>query len=235
MGFSKRDAPNCFSCPYRRQCFFWSLDRDAQKEWKELRIANRFSTGDVIFYDGEKPNGAYVVCSGKTKVFKTSRTGQQLIMSLKGPGQLMGYRSLLAGENYSGSAEAMEVSTVSFIDQEAFFSFLKRHGTAMFQLLRKLAQDVRESQEKALDIVHKPAKARVSDALLRTMHLNGHKEQPVVSGVKRREIAEMAGLTVETTVRVLKELEDRGLIRREQKGIVILDQDKIRHLASLTS
>jgi CRP-like cAMP-binding protein len=234
MGFSKRDAPNCDVCPHRQECFFWSLDKGARKEWKDLRIANKFEPGDVVFYDGEKPNGIYVVCTGKAKTYKTSRSGQQMITRILGPGHLLGYRSLLAGENYSGSSEAMQESVVSFIDQAAFDRFLVTHPKAAISLLKKLAMDVRESQDKAMDIVHKPAKARVSDALLRMMHMNGHKT-PVVSGVKRKEIAEMAGLTVETTVRVLADLEARGLIKREEKTIVILDQEKVKQLSTLTS
>jgi CRP-like cAMP-binding protein len=234
MGFSKRDAPNCDVCPYRQQCFFSSLEKSARKEWKDLRVANRFEAGDVVFYDGEKPNGLYVVCTGKAKTYKTSRTGQQMITRMLGPGQLLGYRSLLAEENYSGSSEALQESVVSFIDQAAFDKFLHTNPQAAMALLKKLAQDVRESQDKAMDIVHKPAKARVSDALLRMMHPNGHKH-PVVTGIKRKEIAEMAGLTVETTVRVLAELEERGIIKREEKAIVILDQEKVKQLSTLTS
>lgn len=234
MGFSKRDAPNCDTCPYRQACFFWSLDKEARKEWKDLRIANKFEAGDVVFYDGEKPNGLYVVCAGKAKVFRTSRNGQQMITRMLGPGQLMGYRSLLAGESYSGSSEAMQDSVVSFIDQAAFDRFLQTNPKAAISMLKKLAQDVRESQDKAMDIVHKPAKARVSDALLRMMHMNGHKT-PVVTGVKRKEIAEMSGLTIETTVRVLADLESRGFIKREEKAIVILDPEKVKHLSTLTS
>jgi len=234
MGFSKRDAPNCDVCPYRQDCFYASLDKGARKVWKDVRIANKFEPGDVVFYDGEKPNGVYVVCSGKAKTYKTSRSGQQMITRIMGPGQLLGYRSLLAGEHYTGSSEAMQDSLVSFIDQASFDRFLESHPKAAIALLKKLAIDVRESQDKAMDIVHKPAKARVSDALLRMMHMNGHK-QPIVSGVKRKEIAEMAGLTVETTVRVLADLESRGLIRREEKTIVILDQEKIKQLSTLTS
>lgn len=234
MGFAKRNAPNCDACRYKKNCFFWSLNREAQKQWKDLRTANTFRDGDVVFYDGEKPAGLYVVCSGKAKIFKTSRNGQQLIMRIAGPGQLLGYRSMIAEENYSGSSESMEESVVSFIEQEPFYAFLKKFPDAMMQLLKRLAQDVREGEEKARDIAHKPAKARVSDALVRMMHMNGHK-QPVVTGVKRKEIAEMAGLTVETTVRVLQDLEQRGIIKREEKAIVILDQDKIKQLSILTS
>lgn len=234
MGFAKRNAPNCDGCRYKRDCFFWSLNRDAQKQWKDLRTANTFSDGDIVFYDGEKPNGLYVVCAGKTKTFKTSRNGQQLITRIQGPGQLVGYRSMLAGENYSGSSEAMTESVVSFIDQEAFYGFMKSHPTAALSLMKKLAQDVREGEEKARDIAHKPAKARVSGALLRMMHMNGH-SKPVVTGVQRKELAEMSGLTLETTVRVLKDLEVRGIIRREDKVIVILDAEKVKQISNLTS
>jgi CRP-like cAMP-binding protein len=234
MGFAKRNAPNCDTCRFKKDCFFWSLKREAQRQWKDLRTANNFQDGDIIFYDGEKPNGLYVVCSGKAKIYKTSRNGQQLITRIVGPAQPLGYRSMLADENHAGSSEAMQESVVSFIDQEAFYQFLKTHPDAMMSLLKQLAHDVRESQDKARDLAHKPAKARVSDALIRMMYVDNH-NQPVVTGVKRKEIAEMTGLTVETTVRVLQDLEAKGLIRRKEKAIVILDTEKVKQLSALTS
>lgn len=232
MGFSKKEAPNCDWCPYKKQCFFSSLDRSAQKEWKEIRVANRFNDEETVFYDGERPQGLYVVCSGKVKVAKTHPGGQQLITRILAPGQLVGQRSLLAGENYSGSAIAMQESVVSMIEYPSFEKFLKSNPEAALTLLKNMAREMRVGEDKARDLAYKPARSRLSDVLLKLMHKNGS-PKPDVQGVKRREMAEMAGLTVETTVRLLNDFEKQGLVRRNEKSISILNEERLRTISSL--
>ncbi|MBI4349116.1 MAG: cyclic nucleotide-binding domain-containing protein, partial [Elusimicrobia bacterium] len=79
MPFSKKEAPNCDWCPYRKNCFFELLsDKQSRGAWKDMRLANRFRSGEVIFYEGDRPRSIFVVCTGKVKIYKSSRTGQQL-------------------------------------------------------------------------------------------------------------------------------------------------------------
>lgn len=230
MPFSKKEAPNCDWCSFKSNCFYALLkDKQSRKHWKDMRIANRFKAGDVIFYEGEKPQGLYVVCTGKAKIFKSSRTGQQLVTRIEKPGDLLGHRSMLSGENYSGSAEAMQESVISMVDASTFTQFLMKHPDAALVLLREVCKDVRRGEDKARDIAFKPARSRLGSVLLNVMQPNG--KSPLVAGLKRKDLAEMAGLTIETTVRLLKDFEGRGLIQRRDKDILIRDESKLRVVA----
>ena len=234
MAFSKKEAPDCDWCPFKGNCFFSVLDRADQKIWNKLRIANRFKPGETIFYEGEKPPGLYVLCTGKIKIYKSSRTGQQFIIRILNPGSLMGYRPHFAQESYAATAEAMQESAVSLMDTESFNKFLMEHPKATLRLLKQLSRDLREGEDKARDMAYKPARVRVSDVLLSLMKKNGS-SKPVIHGLKRKDLAEMTGLAVETTVRLLKNLEERGWIKRQRGQIVILDEPKIRSLVGSTN
>src|SRR4051812_40531420 len=132
MAFSKREAPNCEWCPHRKNCLYDLLNtKEAKKAWREIRVANPFRSGEVIFHEGTMPQGVYVVCTGKTKIYKSSRTGQQLITRIEGPGDLLGQITLLAAEGpYTGTAEALEPSVVSMVDTQTFFDYLTQHPAA---------------------------------------------------------------------------------------------------------
>ena len=230
MAFSKKEAPNCDWCPHKKTCFFDLLeDKQSRKEWKEMRIANRFKSGETIFYEGEKPPGLYVVCTGKVKIHKTSRTGQQLTTRFEKPGDLLGHRSMLSQEHYSGNAVATEESIISMVDEPSFTHFLLKYSKAALALLREMSKDVRRGEDKARDIAFKPARVRLGSVLLSVMHANNGK--PVVSGFKRKDLAEMAGLTIETTVRLIKDFEVRNLIKKKDKDLIISDEAKLRSLA----
>jgi CRP-like cAMP-binding protein len=231
MGFDKKTAPNCEWCKAKSNCFYGILDKKSRKEWIGIRVANRFKDDDIVFFDGEKPTGMYIVCSGKAKIYKSTRTGQQLITRIHNPGDLIGYRSVLAEENYAGTAMAMEESVVSLIEADEFNRFLVNDPKAMMAFLKKMAKELGASETKARDIAYKPAKSRLSDVLLRLMHKNG-RPSPIVSGVKRKELAEMAGLTIETTVRLLNDFEKQGILKREEKDIAILKPDRLQALTT---
>jgi len=233
MGFSKKEAPNCDWCPAKKNCFYELLDDKAsKKEWREMRIANRFKPNETVFYEGENPSGIYVVCTGKIKILKSSRTGQQLLLRFEEPGDLVGHISSLAQWPYAGSAEAMEESVISMIEIDAFKKFLMRHPGSAVALLREVARDVRRGEAKARDIAFKPARGRLAGTLLRCLGETPQKKnQAVLSGFKRKDIAEMAGLTIETTVRLLKDFETRGLVARAGKDIKILDVEKLKSLS----
>ena len=231
MAFSKREAPNCDWCPHRKNCLYELLGtKESKKEWRDIRLAHPFKTGEVVFHEGTMPQGVYVVCTGKVKIYKSSRTGQQLITRVESPGDLVGQVTLLAQEGaYTGTAEALEPSVVSMVDSRTFFDFLQKHPVASLALLRELSRDVRRGENKARDIAFKPARNRLADTLVRMMKPG--KPKPVVSGIKRRDLAEMAGLTIETAVRLLKDFEERRLIQKKDKDLVIINEAELRGLA----
>lgn len=231
MAYSKRDAPNCDWCSFRKNCFYELLGtKEAKKAWREIRLANPFKRGEVVFHEGSTPQGVYVVCTGKVKVYKSSRTGQQLTTRVESPGDLLGHITLLANEGpYTGTGEALEPSVVSMIDTRTFHEFLTKFPSAGIALMRELARDVRRGENKARDIAFKPARGRLADTLIRMMQVK--KPYPVVAGIKRRDLAEMAGLTIETTVRLLKDFEEREVLKKKEKDLLILSEERLRALA----
>ena len=235
MPYSKRDAPNCDWCPARKNCFYELLNtKEAKKAWKDIRLAHPFKRGEVVFHEGAMPQGLYVVCTGKVKVYKSSRTGQQLTTRVESPGDLLGHVTLLADEGqYTGTGEALEPSVVSMIDTRTFHGFINKHPQASFALMRELARDVRRGENKARDIAFKPARGRLADTLLRMMQ--PRKPYAVVAGIKRRDLAEMAGLTIETTVRLLKDFEQREVLRKKEKDLLILSEERLRSLSGATT
>ena len=235
MAFSRRDAPNCDWCPFRKNCFYELLGtKEAKKAWRDMRLANPFKRGEIIFHEGTLPQGVYVVCTGKVKVYKSSRTGQQLTTRIESPGDLVGHVTMLADDGqYTSTGEALEPSVVSMMDKKTFCDFLSRFPQAALVLMRELSRDVRRGENKARDIAFKPARGRLADILLRMMAPK--KPHPVVAGIKRRDLAEMAGLTIETTVRLLKDFEEREILRKREKDLVIIGEDRLRALAGAAS
>ena len=148
------------------------------------------------------------------------------------PGDLLGHITLLAHDGpYRASAEAMETSTVSLVDEQSFTQFLAMYPNASLALLRALAHDVRMSDNKARDVAFKPARSRLADTLLRMKR--PAKTHPIIAGIKRKDLAEMAGLSTETAVRLIKDFEERGLLQKKDKDLLIINEEQLSNLAGL--
>ena len=190
----------------------------------------------MIFYEGNQSYGLYCIFSGRIKLFKSGVDGRQQIVRLASPGDLLGYRSLFAGEPYHATAEAIEDATVCCIDKAAFFPILARNPDLALNVIKKLAQDLREAEDKATSIAQRSVRERMAELLLMLMETYG---KPAKKGKKidlrlsREELAEMIGMTQETAIRLLSDFKKENLIDVKEREITVLDSRALLELARL--
>jgi len=232
MWFGKRDTPDCDYCLAKGKCLYAHMDRPAQYEWKNLRTSSSFQDGELLFSEGDKPPGLFIVCKGKIKICKTSINGQQLISRIEEAGGMTGHIAMLSDGNFQANGEVMGDTLVSLIDTALFIEFLKKHPNAAIALMRIMASEVRKGQSQACDIAYKSARCRMADVLIKSATPAQPRKKSIVKDVKRRELAEMAGLTVETAVRILAEFEKKHIIRRNGKEIIITNRTLLEKITA---
>ncbi|WP_413575092.1 Crp/Fnr family transcriptional regulator [Bdellovibrio sp. HCB290] len=168
----------------------------------------RYKAGQTIFEAGGEPLGLYKINTGLIKLDSTSSNGSAHTLRLIGPGGLVGYRALFAGENYYASAIAVEDTVLSFIPKNDILSFFREHPEAAMQFLEFLSRDLRLAESKWTGQMDKDAAARVADAIL---FLQDNFPQ---QNWTRKEIAQWAGTTPETVIRTLANFEKEGIVNQ---------------------
>lgn len=226
---------SCTACLFKRDCFFSELTGSERVDLEKHLVPNRYKKNQVVLYEGIEPHGIYLLCEGKTKVYKTDESGHQLTVRIGIPGDLVGYRSLLLGLPYTASVEAIEQSLVAFLDRNFFFSLLEDNRPLTLKLTRKLAEQLGRAEETALKMAYHGSYRRVADLLKASSQTvpskNDHRAPIVLPPLRRQDLAEMAGLALETTIRVLKDMEQNGIIRLKGRVITILNPQKLDELA----
>ncbi len=104
---------------------FADLSPEALKKIGEMSRPLHFERGRVIFEEGDPAFGLYIICQGKVKLAKHSLRGKKQILKLLGPGEILGEKTLFDREVYTAYAEALEETTLSFVEREPFIEFLK--------------------------------------------------------------------------------------------------------------
>jgi len=162
--------------------------------------------------------------------------GHQQIVRIAGPGDILGYRCLLADEPYSATAETLEEATICFIDKKTFLHILETHPSTSFHVMKALAHDLRLAEEKMTNMVHKNVRERLAELFLVFKAKYGKKSNEghkLNISLTREEIAELIGTTQETAIRLISEFKKDSLIKVKGREITLVDLPALTKTANL--
>ncbi|MBK6525136.1 MAG: Crp/Fnr family transcriptional regulator [Crocinitomicaceae bacterium] len=234
MKAAKVEMPSCEDCP-NKGGMFSCLSREDKAVLGEDKGNNYYKKGQVIFYEGNYPHGLYCIFKGKVKVSKLGDEGKEQIVRISGNADTLGYRSLLCNEPYKATATALEDSYVCYLSKKRFFELMESNNTLCLSTIQLLARELRQSEQQLVDITQKTVRERIAEVLLQLKNKFGFKPDGRTIDIRltRREIGDMAGVTTETTIRTLSELNKSGVIAIVGKDIQVLKLDQLLLIANI--
>ena len=195
-----------------------------------LTLERRYERGDVIMLEGEQEGALYYVHSGLVKVFKTSPGGKEQVLRLIAGGYTFNDVPALDGGPNPASAAAMEPSVVYLIRRAELQQLIRSNPDVAAAVVRTLASALRHLVALVENLSLRHVTARVAKLLL---------EQHTASGeglrdhhLTQQEMAALAGTAREVVGRALKELEMAGAIEMRQGRAVVLNEERLRLLAT---
>lgn len=210
----------------RRSFIFSSLNDNELGELANLTTERSFAPNEFIFWDGDAPEWFYIVAEGKVKVLKYSSSGREFIIAFFGPGEILGEVAVFENKPYPASAQAVAETKIVGIKRENFLSFLSNRPQVALRIINVLGGRLRDAQNRLRDLAGERVEQRLASVLLMLSAKSGPTLQ-----FTRQEIADMAGTTTETAIRVISHLKDRGIIRSSRGKVIILDEEKLRLLS----
>lgn len=219
-----REKFRCENCPSRALSLFGDLPKDRMRELNSHKAVNVYKEGQALFYEGNHPQGISCIASGKIKVYKGGSAGRQYILRIVGKGALVGYRNFFANEPYGIGAEAIEDSSLCFFNRTAVMSLLSRNPDLSLRLIERFCQELSSLDQRAIDLIDKPARVRLARFLLDLKETHGKAAGADIEldlYLTREEIAECVGITRETTVRLLTEFERLGILKAGSPRILV--------------
>lgn len=181
----------------------------------------------VLFYDGDTPNGIYLVMEGSIKTFKMAEDGRELMTGLYKADDYLGVHALLLDDVYGESAEATEDSAICLLPKETVLTMLDRYPDVGRQFLKMLSNNIKEKEEQLVELAYHSVRKRLAQVLVRLNKQNGEKLEFKIS---REEMASMAGMATETVSRTLSDFKDEALIEKKGANIHILDLHKLQKM-----
>lgn len=191
-----------------------------------------FGAGETIFDEGEKASALPIVLSGKVKMAHFLETGKEVIIGMFGSGEMFAVPPVVDGKNYPASAVAMEDSELLLIERTDFLELLRESSEFSFAVIGWLCEMLRDKTATIQNLSSASPEHRIGYVLLKLAEREGP-SGPVRIVIRREDIAKMAGLTTETTIRVVRKFAERDLVRIVHGKIVVDDVEPLRaHVGS---
>ena len=213
---------------FNEDSFRETLSPDDFEKYINSKQKLNFHKGETIFEDGDTPKGVYFIQKGTAKLSKQGVYGKEQILRFIKDGDLIGYRSLLCGENLQAKAEAMVDLEAIFLPAETFLHLLEVDPKLSFVMLQKIAFELGESSNTVTFLAQKTVRERLAEILLLLEQKLGTDPEGFIKiSLTREEIANLIGTATESAIRLISEFKQDGLIEVEGRNIKILSRDKL--------
>ena len=215
--------------------FLAGLDPDARGELLARGAARRYRTGMILFREGERSDHVVLLRSGRVKVSSYTPAGGEVVLALRGPGDILGEYSALDRRPRSATVTAVEPTEGHVIPGPAFSDYLDQQPTIATELLRGVLSQLRDSDRKRIEFGALDAAGRLASRLLELgarYGSVGERGLEISLPLTQEELAAWIGASREAVAKALRTLRDQGVIETGRKHVTILDLDALRRRLS---
>lgn len=223
----------CNHCINNPNSIFYALGEDEKKILSEKHVCLHFKKGDVIYREGEKPNGLICLSAGKVKIFKEGIGGREQIVRMARPVGFIGYRALFAEENYMAAALAIEDSTICIINRESLFEVLKTNSELSLSIIKSFATELGFSNSRTVTLTQKHIRGRLAESLIFLRDTYGLEldNQTIKVYLSREDIANLSNMTTSNAIRTLSNFASENVIAVDGRKIRILDFEQLERIS----
>ncbi|AMS28174.1 hypothetical protein AEM51_11065 [Bacteroidetes bacterium UKL13-3] len=195
-----------------------------------------FKKGQIVFHEGNIPQGIFYISKGVLKLVRTNNEGKEQILRFAKEGDFLGYRALIADEPFVATAICIEEAVACFIPRAIFMKLLDENAAISKEMLKALSHDLGVVEERVQSLAQKSVRERLAETLL-FLHQTFNSEEKGEDGVihitlPREDIANIVGTATETIIRLLSEFKHDKLIELDGKKIKILNKQKLEKISS---
>ncbi|MFQ5353662.1 MAG: Crp/Fnr family transcriptional regulator [Thermodesulfobacteriota bacterium] len=224
-------------CTIKENALFTDLSEGQLDSFKDVIVFSTFGKRDVIFLEGDMVEGLYVLRTGRVKLLRGSLKGKEQIIKILGPGDILGFEVFYGAHAFTNTAIAMEDCELCYISRNDFFSIIERDSGLARKLILALGRELNEAYGRIGNLGLLNAREKMAHLLASLAgeygsELDGDRIRLNLT-LSRLEIAELLGITQETSIRLLKGFKEEGIISIKRKEIIIISLTKLMKIAGI--
>ncbi len=207
----------------RRVPLFSLLTTDQAQSIADSVVKRRFKRGELIVEQGTKSNALFILLNGRARVLTADTRGREVILAVLQPGDYVGEMSLIDHEPHSATVRAEVQTDMLVLGRNEFARCLPESSSLSYAILRGLVARLRNADRQIESLALLDVYGRVARTLLDMA--DDEKGLKIIRGkVSRQDMAKVVGASREMVSRVMKDLEERGVIETLENGSVVIKE-----------
>ncbi len=193
-------------------------------------VPRNYNPGEMLFHEGDPCAGLFVIEAGNVRIFKSSATGREQVLTVDGPGSSVAELPVFDGGNYPASAAAVNEVTALFVSRQDFHSMCLVHPQVALKVLRVVGKRLRSLVGIIEELSFTTVRSRLISVLVKLAQQQTEGSGPVTITLpySNQELASHIGTVRELVSRNLSRLQAEGLIKIDGREVTIASIEKLR-------
>jgi len=205
------------------------LEKPAVQSFVTQAHKKSFPPKHTVMHAGDDPQSLFLILEGSVSILLEDNDGREIVLAYLNPGDFFGEMCLFPEQKTrSAVVRTRSPTLVAEIGYEAFHTFVRHHPEIMFELAGQLSARLRDTSRRVGDLSFLDVAGRLAHALLDLSKNPDAVPHPrgVIVKISRQELARIVGCSREMAGRVLKKLEEDGIVASQGRSILILGGEK---------
>lgn len=205
----------------RRVPLFSMLTNDQARAVADGVVKRRYRRGELVVEQGKKSNALFILLNGRARVLTADSRGREVILAVLEAGDYVGEMSLIDNQPHSATVRCEVQCDMLILGRAEFARCLPENSSLSYAIMRGLVTRLRSADRQIESLALLDVYGRVARTLI-DMSETVDGEQIVRGKVSRQDMAKIVGASREMVSRVMKDLEERGVIETLESGGVLL-------------
>jgi CRP-like cAMP-binding protein len=211
---------------------FWDNLRAADQEVLEaVGVRRRYQAGTSLWFDGAPSTHTLIMLAGLVKVTRTSIDGREVIIELRGSGNILGELAAIDSSPRSAAITVIEEVDALVIQASDFRQILLDNGQIAFAVLEVVADKLRQSTDRRLEAGVGNAQARLCNRLVELAGDTLPSTDGVIevkSPLTQQELADWIGVSRDAVVLAMRRIRELKWVETGRRTIRILDLEALK-------
>lgn len=209
---------------------FQHLTNKEKKLFEDNLVEVNFKKGETIAKQGSFASSVIFLTKGLVKVYIENGI-ESLILKIVPENNLIGLPALFEDKKvFPYSAVTYLESSAKLIDIKIFEDIVKGNQKFSYQIMKTISSNAVQIYGRFFCFEKKQSYGRLADILL-CLSVYIFKKNKFDLSLSRKEIGELAGMSYESVIRIMKKFKEDKLIEEKNNHISILDFDKLRNIS----
>jgi len=222
----------CSTCAFSQACLAEGMDKRALMDLHMLvEHVGPLHAGQHVFREGDPFEAIAAVRAGTVKTYLIDRDGREQVLGFHLPGEVIGLNAI-HGDTYPCNAVALDTAMLCRFSFPKISVLAARLPGLQQHLFRLLSRDIGRAELLAGDHTADQRMAAFLLGMSRRLEARGFSSDRFQLTMARTDMANYLRLAPETVSRVLKRLQDDGVLAIDRREVELLQREALEALAA---